>query len=135
MPEETTAATMREYLDALLARGDFAAHLADDATFELVGTPQKVRGRDAVRDTIVWLHTVAFDARPKVRTVIAGDGQAALEAEFVGTHIGEFMGIAPTGRPVDVPYCMMYDLHGDKITALRAYMPMDLLSEQVRGTD
>jgi predicted ester cyclase len=126
---------MQAYLEALLARADFAGHLAEDATFEIMGTPQSVHGRDAVRDTIVWLHTQAFDARPKVRTLVLGDGQAALEADFVGTHIGEYLGIAPTGRPVNVPYAMAYDLDRDKITAMRAYFPMELLAQQVAGTD
>jgi len=131
MSHETTATTMQAYLDALVARGDFAAHLAEDATFEIMGTPQKVSGRDAVRDTIVWLHTQAFDARPKLRTLITGDGEAVVEAGFVGTHTGEFLGIAATGRPVDVPYCVMYDVQGDKITTLRAYMSMDLFVQQI----
>ena len=134
MPHETTAKAMHAYLDARIARADFAVHLADDATFEFVGTPQ-VHGRDAVRDAIVWMHTQAFDARPKLRTVIIGDDHAALEGDFVGTHTGEYLGMAATGRPVNVPYCMMYDLRGDKITALRGYMPMDLLAQQLKGTD
>jgi steroid delta-isomerase-like uncharacterized protein len=133
MPHQDTATTMQGYLDALVARGDFDAYLADDATFEIMGTDQKVRGHDAVRDTIVWLHTQAFDAIPKVRAVIAGENQAALEADFVGTHTGDFLGIAATGREVSVPYIVVYDLEGDKITALRGYMSMDQLVQQIRG--
>jgi steroid delta-isomerase-like uncharacterized protein len=134
MPHQTTATTLQAYLDALLARGDFAAYLAEDATFEIVGTPQRVVGREAVRDAIVSMHTQAFDASPKVKTVIVGDDQAVLEADFVGTHTGDFLGIASTGRPVDVPYCVVYDFNGDKITALRAYMPMELFAQQLKGT-
>ena len=99
MSSETTAKTMQAYLDALLARGDFARHLAEDATFEIMGTPQLVRGRDAVRDTIVWLHTGAFDAEPKVRTLLTGTGQAVLEADFVGpTSATTWASRRPAGR-------------------------------------
>jgi steroid delta-isomerase-like uncharacterized protein len=133
MPHQNTATIMQAYLDALVARGDFDAYLADDATFEIMGADQKVQGRDAVRDIIVWLHTQAFDAQPKVRTVIAGDNQAALEADFIGTHTGDFSGLAATGRSVNVPYCVIYDIESDKITALRAYMSMDQLVQQIRG--
>ena len=94
-----------------------------------------MHGRDAVRDAIVWMHTQAFDARPEISTVVTGDDQAALEAAFVGTHTGEYLGMAPTGRPVNVPYCVIYDLQDDKITALRGYMPMDLLAQQLKGTE
>ena len=133
MPQQNTTTTMQAYLDALVARSNFEAYLADDATFEIMGTDQKVYGRDAVRDTIVWMHTQAFDAQPKVRTVIAGDNQAALEADFIGTHTGEFAGVAATGRSVNIPYSVIYDLESDKITALRAYIPMDQLARQISG--
>ena len=78
------------------------------------------------------MHTQAFDAHPKVKTLVAGDGQAALEADFLGTHIGEFFGMPATGRSVQVPYCVVYDLQHDKIAALRAYIPMDLFAQQLQ---
>ena len=131
MPEHQISEMMRSYLDALLARGDFASYFDDDVTFEIVGTTQAARGRQAVRDVISWLHTQAFDATAKVKTLIADEGQAALEAEFIGTHTGEFLGMAPTGKSVNVPYCVVYDVPADKITALRIYMPMELFSQQL----
>jgi ketosteroid isomerase-like protein len=30
-----------------------------------------------------------------------------------------------------VPYCVVYDLRDDKITALRAYIPMDMFAQQL----
>lgn len=56
-----------------------------------------------------------------------------IEAEFVGTHVGEFAGVAPTGRQVRVPYSVAYDLVEDAITAVRLYLPMDALVRQIRG--
>jgi predicted ester cyclase len=61
-----------------------------------------------------------------------GDGQAALEADLVGIHTGEFLGLAATGKPVQVPYCVVYDLDDDKIAALRAYIPMELFIQQLK---
>jgi predicted ester cyclase len=60
-------------------------------------------------------------------------GKAAIEADFLGTHTGEFAGIQPTGRAVRVPYSVVYDLRGDKISGLRIYFPMSLLIEQLTG--
>jgi steroid delta-isomerase-like uncharacterized protein len=132
MSVETTAETMRSYLDTLLARGDFADYFTDDVTWTTVGTDQELQGRQPVRDFLIWMHTQAFDAHPKVKTLVIGDGQAALEADFVGTHTGEFLGIPPTGKSVQIPYCVVYDLQDDKITALRAYIPMDLFTQQLK---
>jgi steroid delta-isomerase-like uncharacterized protein len=132
MTVEATAETMRSYLDAFLARGSFADYYTDDVTWTTVGADQELQGRQPVRDFLIWMHTQAFDAHPKVKTLVIGDGQAALEADFIGTHTGEFLGIPATGKSVDVPYCVVYDLQSDKITDLRAYIPMDLFTHQLR---
>jgi predicted ester cyclase len=66
-----------------------------------------------------------------VKNLFVDDGKAALEADFVGVHIAEFAGIQPAGREVRVPYSVIYDLRGDKISALRIYFPMGLLIEQL----
>ena len=39
---------------------------------------------------------------------MCGDGEAILEAEFIGTHVGEFEGVPATLRPVRVPYSVAY---------------------------
>ena len=132
MTVEATAETMRSYLDAFLTRGDFAGYFTDDVTWTIIGTDQQVQGREPVRDFLTWMHTQAFDAYPKVNTLVVGDGQATLEADLVGTHTGEFLGIPATGKTVQVPYCVVYDLRDGKITALRAYIPMDLFTHQLK---
>ena len=76
---------------------------------------------------------MAFEARPELKNTIVGDGQAVGEFDFVGKHVGEFGGIAATGREVRVPYCMVYELGGEKIRVLRGYMPMDIMMQQLGG--
>jgi predicted ester cyclase len=76
------------------------------------------------------MHTQAFNARAKVKTLVLGDAQAALEANFVGTHTGEFLGMPAGGKSVQVPYCVVYDLQHEMIADLRAYIPMDLFAQQ-----
>ncbi len=48
-----------------------------------------------------------------------------------GVHIAEFAGIQPAGREVRVPYSVIYDVRGDKISAVRIYFPMGFLIEQL----
>ncbi len=132
MSVEATSKTIRSYLDALLARGDFADSFTDDITWTTVGTGPELQGRQPIRDFISWMHTQAFDAHPKVKTLVVGDGQAALEADFVVTLTGEFLGMPATGKAVQVPYCVVYDLRDDKIAAVRAYMPMEPFAQQLR---
>jgi len=54
-----------------------------------------------------------------------------IEAEFVGTHTGEFAGIPATGRKVRVPFCVVYDVQGDRITRGRVYMEMPVMLRQL----
>jgi len=115
---------MNAYLEALLSGGDFGQFLTDQVEWTTMETGDKIQGRESVRDFIVALHKELFDAHPEVKNVAIADGIAALEADFVGTHTGEFAGIAATGASLRVPYCVFYDVTDAGISALRAYMPV-----------
>jgi predicted ester cyclase len=121
---------MDAYLAALIAHGAFADYFTDDVTMDVVGSGQAAQGRAAVEGMITYVHEQAFDARAEVKELIVAGNRAALEADFVGRHIGEFAGVAPTGREIRVPYTVIYDLEGDRIKALRIY---GLTSDLVRA--
>ena len=122
---------MQEYIDALAKRADYPAYFTDDVVATFEGTDQRAVGREAAGQLIRYVHEGAFDARPELKNLLVDDGKAAIEADFAGTHTGEFAGIPPTGRAVRVPYSVVYDIRGDQISALRIYFPMSLLMEQL----
>jgi len=121
MSIDETQAVMDAYLAALVGREDIAPYFSDDAAFELVDVDQRVEGRDAVVDAIVELHQQTFDAHPELTNLVIGEGVAAAELVFVGTHTGDFAGIPASGREVAVPYAAFYDLADAEITALRIH--------------
>ena len=84
MPMQQTEDTIRDYLDALLTGGDFAAFFADDVVWTTMETGEEIRGRQAVKDFIVALHSQWFQARPELRNVTAADGVAAIETFIDG---------------------------------------------------
>ena len=127
----TERKVMQEYLDALGRRADYPAYFTDDVVATIEGTDQRAVGREAAGQMIRYMHESAFDARPEIKNLLVDEGRAAIEADFVGTHTGEFAGIQPTGRAVRVPYSVVYDIRGDQISALRIYFPMSLLVEQL----
>jgi steroid delta-isomerase-like uncharacterized protein len=135
MSREQTEQTMRRYLDALASNGDFASHFADDVVWRTMETAVEVRGRDEVRDLIVSMHAEMFEAVPQLGALVCGDGIAALEAVFVARHIGEFAGIPASGARVNLPYTVFYELDGDKITALRAYLSIAALIAQLQPVE
>jgi len=127
----TERQVMQDYLDALVNRADYPAYFTDDVAATFEGTDQRADGRDAAGQLIRYVHQGAFDARPELKNLLTDDGKAAIEADFAGTHTGEFAGIPATGRAVRVPYSVLYDLRGDQISALRIYFPMSLLIDQL----
>ena len=122
---------MQEYIDALVKRADYPVYFSDDVVATFEGTDQRAVGREAAGQLIRYVHEGAFDARPELKNLLVDDGKAAIEADFAGTHTGEFAGVPPTGREVRVPYSVVYDIRGDQISALRIYFPMSLLMEQL----
>src|ERR1700730_5530719 len=105
---QSCRATMSAYLDAVVAHGELAEYFTEDVVLQVVGTDQVVNGRQAVEGTIRYLQEQAFDGRPEVKSVLVDGDRAALEADFVGRHVGEFAGKAATGREVRVPCTIIY---------------------------
>jgi len=133
MSVEETRTTLDRYLDALLTGGDFGSFFSDDVLWTTMETGEEIRGRVPVRDFIRALHTQVFHATPEVRGVVVADGVAGLEAVFTGEHAEEFAGIPPTGTTVRLPYAMFYEIDGERITALRAYVSIAALSQQLQA--
>ena len=127
----TERQVMQNYLDTLVKRGDFPAYFTDDVVATFEGTNQRAEGREAAGQLIRYVHQSAFDARMELKNLLTDNGKAAIEADFAGTHIGEFAGIPATGRRVRVPYSVVYDLAGDQISALRIYFPTSQLIDQL----
>ena len=123
--------TMDAHIEALVQRRKYGQFFTDDARFSIEGTDQNAMGGDATAQAIRFMHEVAFDARPELKSLLVDGDRAAIEADFVGVHIGEFAGVPATGRSVRVPYSVVYDLKDDAIAALRLYFPMHALLEQL----
>jgi predicted ester cyclase len=127
----TELQVMQDYLDALVKRADFARYFASDVVVTIEGTDQRADGPEGAEQMIRYIHEQAFDARPELKNLLVDEDKAAIEADFVGTHTGEFAGVQPTGRAVQAPYSVFYDLRANQITKLRIYFPMSLLVEQI----
>lgn len=51
-----------------------------------------------------------------VHDMVQEAGKIAVRAEITGTHLGEFMGIAPTGRGISVRLHEFHLLDGERVT-------------------
>jgi hypothetical protein len=96
-----TAVRWRSTASSAADSNDCRMHCS--AAFISWSTDQRADRRDAAGQLIRYVHESAFDARMELKNLLADDGKAAIEADFVGTHTGEFAGIQPTGRAARVP--------------------------------
>jgi len=126
MSIESTRETVMAYL-----HGHDDTVLAEDAVFTIMDSGQEHRGRDAVKGMLHYFYSIAFDAEAKTRNLIIADDQAVLEADFVGKHIGEFGGIKATGKEVNVPLCVVYDVENNSVKRGRIYWEFDSFRRQV----
>jgi hypothetical protein len=65
----------------------------------LRGTDQRADGGEAAGQLIRYVHEGAFDARMELKNLLADDGKVAIEADFAGTHTGEFAESRPPAGP------------------------------------
>lgn len=128
-----TRATMEAYAAALLGGGAYETFFADDIVVTLTGVPGEIVGPAAAKAAIDAMHHEQFDAQPEVTNLVIGEGTGALEAVFVGTHTGEFAGIAATRTVVTVPYSVFYELEDGKITNLRIYALVEGIVQQLQA--
>ena len=81
----------------------------------------------SVEQTRQVLETYWRDHDPR----FVADGKGVLEARVVGRHTGEFGGVPATGRDVNVPLCVVYDVVGGYIARARIYLQVNVLMQQI----
>ena len=106
-------------------------HVAENAVFTMQPTGEEIRGRDAIAKHLAGFYHGALEARAVRTNALFADGQGVLEARVQGRHTGVFAGVPATGREVDVPLCVTYDVSGGKIQRARIYLLVNVLLAQI----
>ncbi len=128
MSIESTRKTMQRYF---AAEHSDVSMMAKDVVFTVMGTGQEHHGPEAVLGMLTYFYHIAFDAKAVTHLTLFGENNAMVEGDFVGKHIGEFAGIPATGKDVNVPLCVVYDLENDLIKHGRVYFEMPALLQQL----
>ena len=71
------------------------------------------RGRQQVCDYVAMVTSALAGYRCSVVELIVEDDRAAAKMRFTGVHAGEFLGYAPTGRPVEWMGAAFFAADGD----------------------
>lgn len=129
-------ATVEEHIRGEVHGADLAAAVAafadGDATYDVVpleflkpaGQALTHPTTGDVREHLEYLTTAFPDLELVVERVHHADDAVIVEGRSVGTHRGEFMGVAGTGRRMDVRACVVYRFDGDRLTNETVYFDL-----------
>jgi steroid delta-isomerase-like uncharacterized protein len=109
------------------------ATLTTECRFDDVALGLTVTGHSgAARYYRMWWD--GLDVTVDVENVLAVADQPVVVAETVwrGRHIGPFMGVEPTGRPVRVPVVIVAELEGGLLARERLYWDRMQVLDQLR---
>jgi len=90
-------------------------------------------GPKAFRDFYAIIRSVAPDARYEVDDLIAEDDKVVVRWRMLGTHMGEFRGIAPTGRAIVLSGIAIYRVHNGQLQERWVVSDLHGALEQIRG--
>ncbi|MBF6591272.1 MAG: ester cyclase [Ktedonobacterales bacterium] len=119
-----TDQTIRQILEDYAQGQDAQTALAEDAILLVQALPQPLQGRAAIEGLMrLFYHEAFAEARNDPLSIAADEarGLGFLEFTFRGRHIGELMGIAPTGREVALPMMGVYEISEGQIHRARLY--------------
>ncbi len=115
--EMQNIATMRSAIEAL-NRGDIdgcTSLMRDDFIINLAGMPYQKHGLTAWRENVRIMRTALPDLKVRVDDIFASGDKLAVRATLTGTHRGEFLGNAPTGRNVNYLSYEIYRFEDGKL--------------------
>ena len=84
------------------------------------------KGPDGFKQTVKMFRVAFPDIISKIEDIVAEGDKVATRATLSGTHTGEFMGIAPTGKNIKVAVSGLVRFAGDK--EVEAWGNMDMLT-------
>lgn len=132
---DTRLAVVREHMEAE-NRLDFDAAIGTFAhpRYELVATGQVFDGPDEVREYYASSRAAFPDQRNEVHSLrVAGDDAVVTEFDLLGTHEGEFLGFAPTGKEFRCRMAAVFEFEDgtDRIVCERVYFDAATILRQL----
>ena len=125
-------AVIREHMESE-NRLDFDATIATftHPRYELIGTGQVFDGADEVMDYYRSSRAAFPDQRNLIHTLRHADDAVIVEFDLLGTHTGDFLGVAPTGNTFRARMAAIFEFDGDRITCERIYFDSGTVLRQL----
>jgi steroid delta-isomerase-like uncharacterized protein len=88
------------------------ALIAPDLVINLAELPEPRRGREEWRQGFEMMRRAFPDLHAHIEDIFGADDKVAVRVRFRGTHAGEFLGFAATGRTVEYVSHEFYRIAG-----------------------
>jgi len=126
------ASVAREFLDAWNRRDwETFRRVLDDQYTYTGGDGQTQQGPEAGVAVGRMFATAFPDGRIEFQHIHSAGDTAVVEFIGRGTHNGDLMGIAPTGRQMSINVCTVLTVRNGKIATEREYMDMLHMMQQL----
>jgi steroid delta-isomerase-like uncharacterized protein len=115
---EQAIAVVRRNTEEVQGKGDFAVFdklFADDFV-DHTPQPGVSADKEGVRALYTGLRTGFPDFQPEIKWQTESGGLVTTYKIYRGTHTGEFLGIAPTGRTMEIETVDVMRVSGGRIT-------------------
>ena len=103
--------------------------------YEEVATQRKMQGADQVIAGWQGWATALPDSKATINNAFVSGDTVVLELTWRGTHKGPLQTptgqIAPTGKPIEMEACQVYQFAGGKPQSMRQYFDMATLMQQI----
>jgi predicted ester cyclase len=117
--DDAKTRVIRRYFDELFSQGKLS--LVDELLHEDYvnhsPSPGLPPGREGVRVVVAALRAAFPDLDYTIEELVVAPDRVAARTTMRGTHRGDFFGIAPTGRAVEVSQITIERFLGDRIVA------------------
>ncbi len=132
MSAEQNKAVIRRYIEEVWSSGNLeAADEIVDEAFIFRGPIRELEGRDAFKQFVAGIHAAIPDIHFTIEDSVAERDEVAFRWTMTGTHTGELMGIAGTGRHFTVSGVTIARLSGGKMAEVWLYWDRLSLMQQL----
>lgn len=89
--------------------------MTPDFVINIAGMPYQKRGLKVWKQHAETLFAAFPDVKVEVEDIFAADDKLAVRVRITGTHRGEFLGNAPSGKPIDYKSHEVYRFEDGKL--------------------
>lgn len=116
--EERNEEIIRRFVREIVNAGNYDVAddlFAEDYVRHDPTVPEEKRGPEGFKETVEAFRSAFPDVEMTLHEVFADGEYVAFRATEIGTHEGEFMGIEPTGRRVEMEGTVIHRLEDGKV--------------------